>query len=684
VLRRALASAIYLCAALGCRAPAPEQPSAAAAEFPREPPPLPENEAGVIGGPIDPSKFVFEPVDDDDTPPPILEGIPELSSAIHDAIVPYLEARRVRLAHVTSDGSRMLVLTRGARSTQVFESERPLGPLTQLTFGADPVMQVSRLPGPVEALVVRRDRGGNEDHQIYLHELASGSELLLTDGVSRHGPFRSFNGAGAPLLAFTGNARAEPDLDVYLSNLEPPPTLALVRDGQWIVLGWATDGQHLLVRRFWSIERSMIYLADLATGAVEPLVVDLDEAAFIDARFNAKGELDVLSDFGGEFVAVHTRAADGSWRRSTPELAADVEAFVRLNGALVYAVNDEGVSRLFVLDQLDQLDRAPRELPLPNAAVLAGLRSLGSKRLAFTLTSATLPSDAYTLEVERGELVRWTVSDPGGEPLDFVEATRERAPSSDGLEVPLIVYRPRGEGPFPALLWMHGGPEEQARPEFNPIIQYFVDRGVAVIAPNVRGSDGYGRRYRSLDNGVLRQGAIEDVGAVLEWLETRGDIDTERVGIYGASYGGFMVLASLAAYPDRFVAGCDVVGIANLVTFLENTRGYRQALRRPEYGDERDPEVRAFMERISPIHNVDRIQAPLFVAHGANDPRVPVSEAEQIVEALRARGREVWFMLAPTEGHAFKQKINRDTFYVAMAMFFERHLLGAPETPTVE
>src|SRR5690606_24812396 len=176
---------------------------------------------------------------------------------------------------------------------------------------------------------------------------------------------------------------------------------------------------------------------------------------------------------------------------------------------------------------------------------------------------------------------------------------------------------------------------------------------------------------------------IDDVGAVLDWLEARPEFDATRVGIYGASYGGFLVLASLVTYPDRFVAGCDVVGIANLVTFLENTRGYRQALRRPEYGDERDPATREFMLAISPLTHVDRIEAPLFVAHGANDPRVPVSEAEQIVNALRERGKDVWYMLAPTEGHGFRQQINRDTFYVAMAMFFERYLLDGAAQPGV-
>jgi len=666
-----------------CRAPAATPPPAPTATLEPAPPPLEEDEDGVIGGPRDASQFEFEPALSDDTPPPVLTGVPELSPAIQAALVPYLDARRVRLSHVASDGSRMLVLTREGATTQVYSLGEPLAPLEPLTFGAEPVVQASPVPGRPGELVFRRDHGGDEDHQIYLRVLGTGVEHLLTDGASRHGPFRLSNGAGAPLVAFTGNRRAESDLDIYLSTLEPEaPILAIPRDGQWIVLGWTGDGQHLLLRRYWSIERSMIYLANLDDGAVEPLVDALDtpdEASFIDARFNQNGELDLLGDFGEDFVAVHTRGLDGQWRQQTPVVHADVEAFTRqADGTLIYATNDDGASRLFAR----LAEQAPRELALPHGAVLNGLRSAGSGRLAFTLTSATRPSDAYLLdrrEPDNPELVQWTRSlDSALDPAAFVEPTTHRAMSSDGLEVPMLVYRPRGDGPFPALLWMHGGPEDQSRPVFNPIIQYFVRRGIAIIAPNVRGSDGYGRRFRGLDDGVLRDRAIEDVGAVLDWLETQPEIDTSRVGIHGVSYGGFMVLASLAAYPERFVAGCDVVGITNFVTFLENTRPYRQALRRPEYGDERDPEVRAVLERISPINQVDRIEAPLFVAHGANDPRVPVSEAEQIIAALRARDKEVWSMIAPTEGHAFKQRINRDTFYVAMIMFFERHLFEPP------
>ncbi|HVH99176.1 MAG TPA: hypothetical protein VM869_10710, partial [Enhygromyxa sp.] len=318
---RALAASLGL-ALVACRAPKPERP----AIYEAEPFALPENEDEIIGGPADASKFVFEPEIAEDTPPPLLEGVPELSPDIEAAITPYLEARRVRVASVTLDGSRMLVLTSESGATQVYSLTQPLGPLEQLTFGHEPIVQASLVPGRLDSLVFRRDQGGDENHQIYRRDLDTAVEELLTDGSSRHGSFRLSNAAGAPLLAFTGNGRAEPDFDVYLSTLESAPMLAVVRDGQWLVLGWANDGQRLLLRRFWSVERSMIYLADLDAGSVEPLIEDLERAAFIDARFNSRGELDVLTDFGHEFVALYTRALDGTWQRQTPELAADVDA----------------------------------------------------------------------------------------------------------------------------------------------------------------------------------------------------------------------------------------------------------------------------------------------------------------------------------------------------------------------
>jgi dipeptidyl aminopeptidase/acylaminoacyl peptidase len=242
--------------------------------------------------------------------------------------------------------------------------------------------------------------------------------------------------------------------------------------------------------------------------------------------------------------------------------------------------------------------------------------------------------------------------------------------------IPAFVYRPAGEGPHPVIISIHGGPESQARPGFSSTYQLWIDRlGAAVVVPNVRGSSGYGKTYLKLDNGKLREDSVKDIGALLDWIATQPDLDASRVAVYGGSYGGYMVLASGVHFSDRLKAAVDIVGISNFVTFLENTQDYRRDLRRPEYGDERDPEMRAHLERISPLNNVERIRVPMFVVQGNNDPRVPVSEAEQMVAALREQGSPVWYMNALNEGHGFRKKENRDLFSEATILFFERYLL---------
>jgi dipeptidyl aminopeptidase/acylaminoacyl peptidase len=225
------------------------------------------------------------------------------------------------------------------------------------------------------------------------------------------------------------------------------------------------------------------------------------------------------------------------------------------------------------------------------------------------------------------------------------------------------------------VVYIHGGPESQARPWFSPVFQYLVrESGIAVLVPNVRGSDGYGKSYLLLDNGRNREDSVRDIGALLDWVGEQPELDEERMAVYGGSYGGYMVLASLVHFGDRLDAAVDIVGISSFVTFLENTREYRRDLRRQEYGDERDPEMRRFLESISPVNNVERIRSALFVAHGANDPRVPLGETEQLVRAVRDGGHEVWYMLARNEGHGFRKKENRDLFYEIAIHFFEQHL----------
>jgi dipeptidyl aminopeptidase/acylaminoacyl peptidase len=310
------------------------------------------------------------------------------------------------------------------------------------------------------------------------------------------------------------------------------------------------------------------------------------------------------------------------------------------------------------------------------------------RQLAMTLSMPQTSSDAFVLTLgndplEHGALLRWTESEVGGlDTESFATPELVHYPTFDRVDgkprqIPAWVYRPRSKRPAPVVISIHGGPEGQARPYFSYTYQMWLDRlGVAVVVPNVRGSAGYGKSYLALDNGMQREDSVRDIGALLDWIVADPGLDESRVAVYGGSYGGYMVLASAAHYSDRLRAAVDIVGISNFVTFLENTQDYRRDLRRAEYGDERRPEMRAYMEKISPLNNVADIKVPMLVVQGQNDPRVPVTESEQMVNALRRQGRPVWYMNALNEGHGYKSKGNRDIYQQAVVLFFERHLVG--------
>jgi dipeptidyl aminopeptidase/acylaminoacyl peptidase len=305
-----------------------------------------------------------------------------------------------------------------------------------------------------------------------------------------------------------------------------------------------------------------------------------------------------------------------------------------------------------------------------------------------TLNTARTPSDTFVLalgseSLAYGELVRWTTSEVGG--LDtsaFQTPELIQYPTFDRVngaprQIPAWVYKPPGKGPFPVVVSIHGGPEGQSRPSFSSTYQMWVEKlGVAVVIPNVRGSSGYGKSYLQLDNGFQREDSVRDIGALLDWIATQDDFDKDRVAVFGGSYGGYMVLASAVHYSDKLKAAVDIVGISNFVTFLENTQDYRRDLRRVEYGDERDPEMRAHLEKISPLNNVEKIAVPMLIVQGENDPRVPVTESKQVVEALRERGQTVWFMNALNEGHGYRKKENRDIYQQATVLFLREHLIG--------
>jgi dipeptidyl aminopeptidase/acylaminoacyl peptidase len=320
-----------------------------------------------------------------------------------------------------------------------------------------------------------------------------------------------------------------------------------------------------------------------------------------------------------------------------------------------------------------------RELKTPLGIISSLEFSPDGQTLGMTFARPDAPVDAYALDIASGELTQWTYSEIGGlDPSKFVVPDRIRVKSFDGREVPAYYYRPKvasGKNPAAVLITIHGGPESQFQPYFSGALQFYVNElGIAVIAPNVRGSSGYGKTYLKLDNAEKREDSVKDIGALLDWVAEQPELDAQRVAVSGGSYGGYMTLASLVHYGDRLKAGIDVVGIANFITFLESTAAYRQDLRRVEYGDERDPAMRKKLVEISPLTRADEIQSALLVIHGKNDPRVPFGEAEQIADKVRANKRDVWTVYASNEGHGFSKKDNADYARAVQVLFLKEHL----------
>jgi dipeptidyl aminopeptidase/acylaminoacyl peptidase len=341
----------------------------------------------------------------------------------------------------------------------------------------------------------------------------------------------------------------------------------------------------------------------------------------------------------------------------------------------VFVVNENGVSKVNVW-RLPT--RRPVSLPeLPQGIVGSAAFSPDGGKLALTINSAKAPSDVYVVDLKAGDLKRWTSSEVGGLDKDrFVDAQAFSYQSFDGRDIPAFIYRPDTPGPHAVVISIHGGPEGQYRPYFSITVQsYVAEMDVAVIAPNVRGSNGYGKTYLDLDNGYLREDSVKDIGGLLDWIGDQEDLNSDRVAVIGGSYGGYMVLACMVHYGERLTAAAESVGISNFVTFLENTQPYRQDIRRVEYGDERDPDMRAHLQKISPLLHVDKMITPVIISQGANDPRVPASESEQIRVALEAAGVPVWYVLAKDEGHGFRKKVNRDYDRAAKFAFLETYLL---------
>ncbi len=613
----------------------------------------------------------------------VLENMPEIPAAITERLDQYQNTRSAGFAGWLHDGS-ILVSTRFGDTNQIHRVRQPMGARSQLTFFSEPAGNASISPDPTKnGFVQLRDVGGNEFFQLYWFDLASGESRLLTDGGRTRHTGANWSNRGDRFV-YSSTRRDGRNYDLYIGDENSDHTAhrkLMEGTGYWVAMDWSPDDTRLLVMNYISINESRIFIVDIATGEMTQVNPSEERIGYGGAAFDRTGNgIFVVHDHGSEFKQLHHMdLASGQSTPISANIPWDVSGFTmpKDRGRLAFIVNEGGMSRLHLLD----LRRNYRPLPTPVLPVglIGGVSfSHDGRYLSMTLNTAQSPSDVYVFDTRRPSLTRWTESEVGGlDTSTFPMPELVQFASFDGLEVPAWVYRPRGDGPHPVIVQIHGGPEAQSRPSFNSLFAYWVNElGAAVISPNVRGSAGYGKTYLQLDNGMLREDSVRDIGALLDWIATQPDLDADRVVVYGGSYGGYMVLSSLTHYDERLVGGVSVVGISNFVTFLENTESYRRDLRRAEYGDERDPEMREFLQRISPLTNMQAVSSPLFVAQGYNDPRVPYTESEQVVEAVRANGGDVWYLLAMDEGHGFAKKVNRDYFQAATVLFFQQLFFG--------
>lgn len=618
----------------------------------------------------------------------VLSGVPEVPDSLARAVGRYGEVRSAGFEDWTADGAGIYITTRFGNVSQLHRVAEPGAARQQLTFAAEPVTNANRRPGGKE-LLFGMDEGGGEFFQLFLLDPETGAIRRLTDGRSRNGG-AEWSPDGRR-IAFTSTRRDARSNDLWVMEVADTASARLLLKApeggaSWGAADWSPDGSQLLVTEYVSINDSRLHLIDVATGKRRRIAGGERRPASytgIEPAFAPDGRgIFVATDARGEWTQLAVQdLASGRLQIVTGDIPWDVESF-RLSPdgrRAAFTVNEGGVSKLYLLDPATRRYAPVSAVP---TGLIGGLAfSPDSRRLGFSLSSADTPSDAFSLALgaaplEAGTLTRWTNSEVGAvDPKSFVEPEQIEYRTFDGRMIPAWVYQPRGAGPHPVVVLIHGGPEGQSRPGFSSTIQMWVNElGAAVVVPNVRGSSGYGKSYLKLDNAMLRENSVRDIGALLDWIGAQPELDGDRVAVYGGSYGGYMVLASLMHYSDRLRAGVDIVGISDFMTFLQNTQDYRRDLRRAEYGDERDPKMRAFFERIAPARHADRITAPLLVIQGQNDPRVPVTEAEQIVRVVRGGGRPVWYMNALDEGHGYRKKPNQELMNQVVVMFLREQL----------
>jgi len=615
----------------------------------------------------------------------IAEGLDPIPLSLVKEVNRYTNARSASFVDWHPRKREMLMSTRFGNTAQLHYLRMPLGARTQITFFDEPVSGATFEPIDGKYFIFSRDAGGNEFGQLYRYDMADGQITLLTDGGrSQNGGMRWNNRKDRVLYASTRRNGA--DRDIYLMDPLRPQDQQLVLQvsgGGWGVNDWSPDDKTFIVGEGLSVSESRLYLVDIATGTKSRISPETKEpAVFGGAVFSKDGKsIYLTTDLDHEFQ--YLAKMDLATRKITPitkSIPWDVSGYdLSPDGSrMLFETNEAGISRVYMLNTSDNTYALIKEIP---EGIVGGLDwHDNGEEFSYVFSDATTSSDIYSFNWKTRKSERWTESEMGGivsSQLSKAELIKWK--SFDQLEISGFYYRPhkKFEGKRPVMIVIHGGPEGQSFPSFQGRNNYYLNElGVAMIFPNVRGSTGYGKNFTKLDNGYLRENSVKDIGALLDWIAQQPELDASRVMTMGGSYGGYMAFACAVFYSDRLKCSNDIVGISSFTTFLKNTESYRRDLRRVEYGNEQDPEMYAFQEKIAPLNNVGKIKIPMFIVQGGNDPRVPRTEATQMADALRKNNVPVWYLEAKDEGHGFKKKNNADFQFYSTILFVKKYLLG--------
>ncbi len=614
----------------------------------------------------------------------ITENIAEISKDLANKVKKYTEARGASLAAVHPITNEIIIATRFGITPQLHQVKQPLGDRTQITFFDEPISNAIFEPTKGNYLIYSADASGNEFGQLYKLDLKTFESTLLTSGGRSQNGGVTWRKDGKGFY-YSSTKRNGKDRDIYFLDPQNPASEKLVlevKGGGWGISDISSDYSKLLIRESISANESYVWLLEVETGKLTE-VTDRKTPNVLQsgASFSKNNnEIWLMSDKDNEFERLGTfDLTTKKFTFYTNSIPWNVQNYTLSEDqkTLVFTTNEAGSSKMYIMDTATKLYSEVKNLP---PGLLSSMRfTSDDSAIFFTQSTAKSASDVFKLVLKTGEITRWTKSELGQIQESDISLPKAISwKSFDKLTITGFYYpaSPKFKGKRPVVINIHGGPEGQSMASFLGANNYYTNEmGVALIAPNVRGSSGFGKTFLTKDNGYLREDSVKDIGALLDWIALQPELDKDKIMIMGGSYGGYMSLATAFHYADRIKCSVDVVGISNFNTFLKNTEDYRRDLRRVEYGDERIPEMSAFMEKIAPINNVDKIKKPIFIIQGKNDPRVPLSEATQMRDKLKSNGNVVWYLEAIDEGHGFRKKPNIDYQRLAVIRFMEEYLL---------